>query len=164
MSFKSSYPSVEKVADQSVHPIVEKCETFINEQLKNDLKIIHLRQENIHVQLNNFQDLKSFILELTNNSFGCSSIKTQIDIGNNFYMRCTIPNTEKITIFIGLGFYLELSLQEALNFIDKRSIFLNSCIDKLSDQGRKVKAHIKVILDTLSYIQEIGDSGEKRDC
>lgn len=91
MSIKPGPSSGSSSTEPQIDPIVLKCEAFINEQLRNDLKIIHMRQENIHVQLNNFDDLKSFIIELQNTSFGPGkSIKTQIDVGHNFYMRCTM--------------------------------------------------------------------------
>ena len=76
---------------QSLDPIVYKFESFINDRLREDLRIINKRQEEIHVQVNNYNDLKSFILEVKNDSFGAGkSLKTQIDMGCNFYMRCAM--------------------------------------------------------------------------
>ncbi|XP_074599270.1 uxt prefoldin-like subunit [Brevipalpus obovatus] len=151
----SSSPS-----DLPLDPLIYKFESFINDRLREDLRIINKRQEAIHVQVHSYNELKSFILEVKSDSFGAGkSIKTQIDMGCNFYMRCTIPQTDKIIVFIGLGLYMEFSLQEALIFIEKRCKYLDQCLEKLSEQACSIKAHIKVMLNTLGYIQGIGPDG-----
>lgn len=88
-----SLPTIPETSSVSfnVDSFVLKCESFINDRLKADLKRIHERQEGIHVQLNNYQDLRSFLLEVVNGSFKTDkSIKSQFDLGCNFYVRCTM--------------------------------------------------------------------------
>lgn len=87
----SNQPSVSSSSDLPLDPLIYKFESFINDRLREDLRIINKRQEAIHVQINSYNELKSFILEVNRDSFGAGkSIKTQIDMGCNFYMRCTM--------------------------------------------------------------------------
>lgn len=69
---------------------ITKYESFVNERLRSDLRLIEDQQQSIYIQLNNYNDIKAFINEMKCKSFGESSLKTKIDLGSNFYVRCTM--------------------------------------------------------------------------
>ena len=48
---------------------------------------------------------------------------------------------------IGYGFYLNFTLDEALKFLDKKIKRLTETSDKLTQDGAKIKAHIKFVLE-----------------
>ena len=52
---------------------------------------------------------------------------------------------------IGLGYYVEYTLAEALVYIDKRMKSLNKAADKLAADSAKIKAHIKTVLEVNEY-------------
>lgn len=78
-------------------------------------------------------ELKSNIDLLQTNQL--SSFKTKINLGNEFYMQAKVyvssneneltnsiyrPDTSRIFVNIGLGFHVEFTLPEALEFVDKK--------------------------------------------
>ncbi|CAB4065250.1 unnamed protein product [Lepeophtheirus salmonis] len=64
-----------------------------------------------------------------------------------------IDDPTKIFIEIGLGFYLELSLEEAIKYIDKKV----ACLEKegvaLTKESTKIKASIKLVLQVHELLE-----------
>lgn len=56
-------------------------------------------------------------------------------------------STQRIILYLGLNFYLEFTLDEALSFIEKKKQLLNSENDKLIKKSCEIKANIKLVLD-----------------
>lgn len=52
-----------------------------------------------------------------------------------------------ICVAIGYGFYLDMTLPEALSFIDKKTANLQDKASELTQNANKVKAHIKLVLE-----------------
>jgi prefoldin subunit 5 len=52
-----------------------------------------------------------------------------------------------ICVCVGFGFFVEMTMDEALKFIDKKVSFLKSTVEQLTIDAAKVKAHIKLILE-----------------
>ncbi|PSN43305.1 hypothetical protein C0J52_17719 [Blattella germanica] len=132
---------------------VLRYETFVNDVLKEDLKKVHKRHEELNSELAEYVQLKSFIqsmsdLELTSNGF-----KTKMDLGCSFYIQAHVTDTSKILVALGLGHYLELSMEEALKFVEKRVELLTLQVEKLQNDSAKTKAMIKLVLGGLEQLQ-----------
>ena len=56
---------------------------------------------------------------------------------------------------IGMGFYVEMTLEEALHFIDKKEKLLNQQLNQLSTESSKIKANIKLVLHTIAEINNL---------
>ena len=60
-------------------------------------------------------------------------LKTKVDLGCNFYCQAQVPEPNLIYIDIGLGVYVQFTLDEAVKFIDRRTNVsrqpLNNCLD-----------------------------------
>jgi len=48
---------------------------------------------------------------------------------------------------IGLGYYIQYTLPEAILHIDKRMDSLNAAADQLTVEAARIKAHIKTVLE-----------------
>lgn len=53
----------------------------------------------------------------------------------------------KIYISVGLGYYVEFALQDALTHVDKKTEKLNTAADSLAQESASIKAHIKLVLE-----------------
>jgi prefoldin alpha subunit len=137
---------------------VELYEKFLNEQLKSDLKQVLNEREKLYGEIAEFIQVKTTIdnlLDKQEKSNEMVELKTKIDLGCNFYVNAEIPDTSNIFISIGYGFYLEMTLKEALKFIEKKIKFLNDIIDELTQQANKIKANIRIVLEGLKEIQNL---------
>lgn len=62
------------------------------------------------------------------------------------YSWCCSPDASMIYVKVGFGFFLEMTHDEALAFIEKKVSMINSKIDVLTKDAAKIKAHIKLVL------------------
>jgi len=69
-------------------------------------------------QLEKFSELRNNLLLIQQNEL--KSLTTQINLGSDLYVQAKIPNTSRVYLNIGLGFHVEYSIDEALDFIDTK--------------------------------------------
>jgi len=62
-----------------------------------------------------------------------------------------------IFLDIGLNYYLQLTLNEALTFIEQRVEMYNKSLEALVENSSKVKAHIKLILNFIDQLKSAGE-------
>lgn len=60
------------------------------------------------------------------------------------------PDPSKICVDIGLGYYVEYTLADALVYIEKKVKSLNKTADELAVESSKVKAQIKTVLEVIA--------------
>lgn len=61
---------------------------------------------------------------------------------------------------LALDFFLEMTLDEALKYIEKRIKFLTEHTDRLTNDAVKVKSNIRLVLEGLRELQHIKDEPE----
>ena len=131
---------------------VKKYETFLNDQLRPDLKSVLEDRDKIYEDISEYSALRNSI-EAIQSADVPKPLKIKTDLGCNFYVRANVQNPENIFLDVGLGFFLELSLSEALVFIEKKVKLLEQKSDQLTEQSLTIKANIKLILHGLREIQ-----------
>ncbi|XP_054168415.1 protein UXT-like [Oppia nitens] len=138
-----------------------KYEHFINDVLKTDLKRVHNQYQLICQQLAQYLQIKQTIKAIKDNHLIVTDdkciepLKLQTDLGSNFYVQTVVPKADKIYLMIGLGFYVELTLEEALDLIDKKEKIFNQELIHLSAQSSKIKANIKLVIHTIDQITSL---------
>lgn len=132
---------------------VLQYEIFVNDVLKEDLKYVHEQQNKVTTELAEFIQLKNSIQTFKDASLIEDGLKTKIDLGCNFYVQANICDTKTILIDIGLKNYLEFTLDEALQFIEKRCSLLTQQLNKLRKDSAHVKGMIKMTLGGLQQLQ-----------
>ncbi|BFZ10528.1 hypothetical protein BsWGS_13567 [Bradybaena similaris] len=130
-------------------------ETFLNERLREDLRKILEDRDKLYEEVSEYFQLKSTIQKIQEDISPTSELKTKIDLGCNFYVQANVPDPSMINIAIGYGFFLEMSLPEALTFIDKKTQQLQDRVAQLTTDACKVKGHIRLVLEGLRELQHI---------
>lgn len=69
---------------------VVEYEQFVNEVLKKDLGRVQSQQEKVFLDLSNYLQIRTFIDQLKERSFGDGSLKLKSDLGSNFYVNCVM--------------------------------------------------------------------------
>ncbi|RZF36838.1 hypothetical protein LSTR_LSTR004526 [Laodelphax striatellus] len=140
------------------HQIPEKVlkfEEFVNNCLKEDLKKINYKLDVLLGEMAEYVQLKNVIESLQTDDFMKDGLKTQVDIGCNFYMQAHVPDVSRILIDVGCGYFVEFTLNEALKVIERRLALLEKQSDVLKDQSATTKAHIKLVLHGIQELQNI---------
>lgn len=151
---------------------VQKYEEFLNEKLKLDLREVHKQRDKIYKEIGDYMQLKRVIETIQNDQdeTKCNSydkkntLKAKIDLGCNFYCQTVIPDCSRIYLLVGYGYFVEMTLEEASAFIDKKLKLLNNKSQTFSKDSAKIKAHIRLVMEGLREIQHFNFSnpGENR--
>lgn len=134
---------------------VLRYETFINDVLKEQLKQILINLDRINTEIAEYVQLKNVIQTIQDVGVTEDILKTQVDIGCNFYMQAKITDPTKIYMNVGLGHFVEFTLDEVVKVIELRTNLLNRQICILREQSANTKAHIKLVLHGLQELQNI---------
>uniref|UniRef100_A0A0B6Z650 Uncharacterized protein n=1 Tax=Arion vulgaris TaxID=1028688 RepID=A0A0B6Z650_9EUPU len=136
-------------------------ETFLNERLREDLRKILEDRDKLYEEISQYFQLKSTIQKIQEDLTSQTELKTKVDLGCNFYVQANIPDPSMICIAIGYGFFLEMTLPEALTFIDKKTQMLQDHVSELTKDVCKVKGHIRLVLEGLRELQQIPTEFQK---
>ena len=135
---------------------VLEYEIFLNERLKPDLKSILEQRDKIYNEIAEYLALKNSIEAVKSSGLSEDQpLKTKVDLGCNFYGKAIVPNHRKVFVDIGLGFFLEMTHEEALVFVEKKTKHLNAQADILTQETVKIKANIKLVLHGLRELQNL---------
>ncbi|KAL6969754.1 hypothetical protein U1Q18_029464 [Sarracenia purpurea var. burkii] len=101
---------------------VQRFEEFVDRRLKPDLVRAIAERDKVFEQQKVFSDLKSNIENLEKNSV--TQLTTLVNLGSEVYMQAEVPDTRRIFVDVGLGFYVEYTWSEALNYITAREEYI----------------------------------------
>lgn len=133
---------------------VESYEAFLNERLKTDLKKVMDLRDSVNSEVAEYLQLRNVIERIKeSDSAKMDTLRTMVDLGANFFCQARVTNPNKIFVCIGYGFYVELSLDEALSFIDKRVALLNSRVQELTKDVSEISARVRIVVEGLRELQ-----------
>ena len=111
-------------------------------------------RDNVNSELAEYLQLRNVIEKIKeSDSAKMDTLRTMVDLGANFYCQAKVSNPDKIFVCIGDGFYGELSLDEALSFIDKRVALLNSRLQVLTKDVSEISARVRIVIEGLRELQ-----------
>lgn len=141
------------MSNLNINENIIKYENFINNVLKEDLKRVELRLQEINSEISDLVQQRHTLKVITDKSLHPNGFKTQVNLGCNFFMEAEVTNTEVMLINIGLNHYVEFSLDEAMKYLDLRIKAYEKKSEELLDKAAKTKAHIKLMLFGISELQ-----------
>lgn len=134
---------------------IQRYEAFINDVLREDLKKILNERQKLCDQLTEYAQLKTIIERFQEEDLCKGNFKTQVDLGCNFYAKAVVPDTKFIYVEVGFGFFVQFTLAEAIEFIDKKVKFLENILHTNTEKSAEIKANIKLVLEGLRELQNI---------
>ncbi|KAI9221801.1 Prefoldin subunit-domain-containing protein [Blastocladiella britannica] len=129
---------------------IEKYTDFVENHLRVDLRAVLAERESILEQSIEYGKLSTQIQTIKD--AGLTEMKTQVDLGSNFYVQAKVPDTQFIYVNVGFGFHLELTLDEALAFLERKTSHLQEKANKCTRKASEIKAHIQIIMGTLEEL------------
>ncbi|XP_021910173.1 uncharacterized protein LOC110823972 [Carica papaya] len=102
---------------------------------------------------NDSLDLRRNIENLEKNSV--TSLRTLVNIGSEVYLQADVPDTQCIFVDIGLGFHVEFTWSEALNYISQREEKLARQIEEYTRLIASIKAQIKLVCEGIRELLEL---------
>ncbi|XP_026879361.1 protein UXT [Electrophorus electricus] len=142
----------------SIDAKVLQYETFLDDVLKRDLQTVLEQRDGVYEKIAQYLQLKNTIKSIQ--EAGSKELKTDVDLGCNFYIQAHVPDASKIFVAVGYGFFVELTHSEALTFIEKKTSQLTEYSEVLSKDAAKIKANIRMVLEGLRELQGLKDLPE----
>ncbi|XP_052187012.1 uncharacterized protein LOC127797870 isoform X1 [Diospyros lotus] len=136
---------------------VQRFEEFVDCRLKPDLVRAIAERDKVFEQQKTFSDLKRNVENLQKNSV--TSLRTLVNLGSEVYMQADVPDTRHIFVDIGLGFHVELTWSEALNYITAREEKLVRQIEDYTRLIASIKAQIKIVCEGIREILQLPVEG-----
>ncbi|WJX65338.1 hypothetical protein P8452_50011 [Trifolium repens] len=132
---------------------IQKYEEFVDKRLKPDLLRATAQRDKVFQQQKIFADLRRNIENLEKNSV--TSLRTLVNIGSEVYVQTQVPNTQHIFVDIGMGFHVEFTWSEALNFIEKKEEKLARQIEEYTQLIASIKAQIKLVCEGIRELLDL---------
>ena len=141
------------MASSDINRKVVRYEEFLNEKLRTDLTAVLDARQTVFTETAEYLQLKHVVEKMCNGDITEKNMKTMVDIGSNFYMKAVVPDASFIIVSVGLNFYVQFSLQEALDFIDKKMKHLDLKGSNLTKKAADISARIKIVMQGLKELQ-----------
>ncbi|XP_071695982.1 uncharacterized protein [Rutidosis leptorrhynchoides] len=122
---------------------IQRFEEFIDRRLKPDLVKAIAERDKVFEQQKVYSDLRKSLENLEKNSV--TSLRSMVNLGSEVYAQADVPDTRYIYVDVGLGFHVELTWSEALNFIPAREEKLAKQIEEYTRLIAQTKAQIKMV-------------------
>lgn len=134
---------------------VQQFESFVNDVLKEDLKKLENKLDEKNAEMAEFHQLKSMITAIKTIGSESGSFKTKLDIGNNFYVQARVDDVSNILLDVGLGYFVEFTMDEAVIVINVRLKLIERQMKNIRKETARTKAHIKLILMSIRELQNV---------
>ena len=85
--------------------------------------------------------------------------ESRVDIGCNIFVNTEVEDTSKIMVALSKDFFVELTQEEALLYIEKKEKYLNEQTKALTKRASEIKAHIMFVQEAIRELMNI--DGEK---
>lgn len=122
----------------------EKLESFINNHLREDLKVYEKHLNHINNEIVEYNQLRHTADTIS--SHLKDGFNTKVDIGGNFFVQAKVDATDRILVNVGLNHFVEFGLDEAIKFCDFKVRVLNKEADVIREESLKCRANIKLAL------------------
>ncbi|XP_023281769.1 protein UXT [Seriola lalandi dorsalis] len=151
---------VDANANANVEQKVVQYENFINDVLRRDLQKVLEQRDLVYEKISQYLQLKNTIQSLQES--GSQQLKTDVDLGCNFYVQAEVEDSSRIFVAVGYGFFVEMNHDEALRFIVKKTNQLTAFTEQLTKDSAKIKANIRMVLEGLRELQGLTDLPDSR--
>ncbi|XP_029995151.1 protein UXT [Sphaeramia orbicularis] len=151
-------------ANANVDQKVLQYETFISDVLRRDLQKVMEQRDSVYEKISQYLQLKNTLQSLQ--EVETKHLKTEVDLGCNFYVQAEVEDSSRIFVAVGYGFFVEMTHDEALRFIDKKTSQLTAFTEQLTKDSAKIKANIRLVLEGLRELQGLTDlqeTGSRRE-
>lgn len=144
------------MAKPNIEETILKYEAFINDVLKEDLRVLEIRLQQVNAEISDLIQQKHTLKIITDKDLHPNGFKTQVNLGCNFFMEAAVEDVSKMLVNIGLNHYLELTHTEVVKYLDVRIKAFESKSEELKTKSAETKAHIKLILMGINELQNQG--------
>ena len=150
-------PGLEEVlqSDVPINPKVKSFEAFLENKLRPDLRRLLKLRDGVYDEISEYERLGITLTTIAQAPREDGRLKTQVDLGCNFFCQAVVPDASMVCVAVGFGFFLEMTHDETHAFIKKKTALLTTKADALTERIAKVKAHMSVVAEGVRELERI---------
>lgn len=136
---------------------------FVDRTLQPELLIAVNAREETESEIAEYKELMDKLRIFLSHGSQLKPLESMVDLGHEIaYCKATIDNAQQVFVHVGMGFYAELGLNEAIRFCAQRISFLeDQVLSKRLDKAKQVAAHLEASLVMLQELaMEVQDMEE----
>ncbi|BFZ63437.1 hypothetical protein YB2330_004559 [Saitoella coloradoensis] len=127
---------------------------LVKETLQPDLQAAMDARDVLLEEVSEYSKLRDQIKFIQSSSL--TTLKTMVDLGSDFYAQAKVPDTSMITIDLRVqDYHANMTLDEALGYIDRKEAMLKKRIDRLTEKGAKLRSDVRVCLEAMAEIYKL---------
>eukprot|EP00929_Paragymnodinium_shiwhaense_P094279 TRINITY_DN5475_c0_g1_i1.p1 TRINITY_DN5475_c0_g1~~TRINITY_DN5475_c0_g1_i1.p1 ORF type:complete len:173 (+),score=34.63 TRINITY_DN5475_c0_g1_i1:72-590(+) len=136
---------------------VAEYEEFIEKVLKVKLQSALAEYRKDATVLDQCRELRENIDMLCRDKV--PELESMVELGCQFYSKAFVPDTSRIFINVGLGFHLEMPLQDAGDFLEHKEKHLVGALGHRKEKISKIKADIHEALHLIDLMMQVRSGG-----
>jgi Prefoldin subunit len=149
---------------------IEECSRFIETVVRKDWEAASRDAQRVEDECEEYRDLKAKLAGLQQGggqqqgqddgtkastaSTAEAMVAPVVNLGHNrLFCRARVPDASFAYIHVGMGFHVQLTIQEAIQFVDRRLDHLHAVRTHRKDKEKRVRTHLRqseAILDELT--------------
>lgn len=87
-------------------------------------------------------------------------MEARVNIGEEFYMQAHVFKPQPLVVDVGFGFFVEMSIQEATMFYQRKTDYLQQIVAAQSKQINEVRANLEQVMSNLSNLKSETSTAE----
>jgi prefoldin subunit 5 len=119
---------------EEIHQKMSEYSTFLDKVLRPELQSAESASRKVKTEIEEYNELGLRLKKLAKDK--PSQLESMVDLGHKTIFCNAVAKVDSIFVHVGMGFHAELTIPEAIAFVDKRISFLEN--DSLSGKERKV--------------------------
>ena len=132
--------------------------TKFADDIRIDYEKLQQAVEETKTEISEYEELRTRLLAMTENKTDLIGDSSMVDLGHQkVYCRAAVDDFSCIFVHVGFGFHVELEVQEAVRFVNKRTTLLkDEMLARRSTKCDAVRDHLRsteMLLDELSRLK-----------
>ena len=130
---------------------IGKYEAFLDDVLRKELAERQRARDEAQEKVIECQKLVKHLTLIKDRRL--EELEMMVNLGCEFYARATVEDCSRVSVETSFGFFLEMTLEEAIEFLPKKETYLEERVKILNEQIVESKARITMFLNALSGMQ-----------
>uniref|UniRef100_A0A7S3CJF0 Uncharacterized protein n=1 Tax=Strombidium rassoulzadegani TaxID=1082188 RepID=A0A7S3CJF0_9SPIT len=139
--------SIQALGKSEVDLKIERYEQKIDIEMRPQLQQVLAKREQIYAQLGQYLQLKNTLEMIREQKL--KKFDSYVDLGCNIFVQTEVKDLSRIMVALTKDFFVEMSQEEALGFIEKKEKVMNEKIKLLTKKSCEIKAHILFIQEAI---------------
>ena len=139
---------------------IARFQSFVATKLKPDLQRVLDTRDALYTTASHYIQLRHNLTHLL--ASHTAHFTARVNVGCDFYCRAEVDSTELVTLDIGLGFHVDLTLSEAVAVCEERERFLVARADVLTERASVISAHVKLVYEGIAELMKVQEGATKR--